>query len=247
VRTDSLLVLVVDDDPAMVRALAGAVSAAGHRALSADTGLRALEAAALRPPDAILLDLGLPDLSGIEVCRRMRDWTSRPIIVVSGMGDDEWKIAALDAGADDYLTKPFSTGELLARLRAVLRRSTTGIEEEPVVCFGDVVIDLARRRILRSGHRVHLTPREYGLLAELARHAGRVRTHRALLGAVWGPRSAHETQYLRVYMASLRRKLELDPSRPRWLLTETGIGYRLAVDVHEGAPVLPLAHQTTAS
>lgn len=244
--TDALLVLVVDDDPAMVRALVGALSAAGHRAVSADTGLRALEAAALRPPDAILLDLVLPDLSGIEVCRRMRDWTSRPIIVVSGVGDDDRKIAALDAGADDYLTKPFSTGELLARLRAVLRRSSTGAQEEPVVSFDDVSIDLPRRRVLRSGHPVHLTPREYALLAELARSAGRVLTHRALLAAVWGPAAARETQYLRVYMASLRRKLEIDPSRPRRLLTETGIGYRLAADAGGGS-LLPLVHRTAAS
>ncbi len=224
------LILVVDDDRAIVRALESVLDVAGYATQTANTGAAALEAAALRPPDMILLDMILPDIDGVAVCGRLREWTERPIMMLSALDGDALKIAALDAGADDYLRKPFSTGELLARVRAVMRRSARVDEGGPVVTFGDVAVDLSARSVRRGGGLVHLTPREYGLLAELARHAGRLVTHSALLEAVWGPRATRETQYLRVYIAGLRRKLEPDPSSPQYLRTEPGIGYRLEVD-----------------
>lgn len=225
------LILVVDDDRAIVRALQSVLDVAGYDTQSAKTGAAALEAAALRPPDLILLDMILPDIDGVAVCGRLREWTERPIVMLSALDGDALKIAALDAGADDYLRKPFSTGELLARLRAVMRRTSRADDGGPVVTFGDVEVDLAARSVRRGGELVHLTPREYALLAELARHAGRLVTHAALLEAVWGPRATRETQYLRVYIAGLRRKLERDPSSPRHLRTEPGVGYRLEIDV----------------
>ncbi|HVH00268.1 MAG TPA: response regulator [Miltoncostaeaceae bacterium] len=220
-------VLVVDDEPQVLRGLTAALEAAGYDVIGAGTAAAALEAAALRPPDAVVLDLRLPDGSGVEVCRRLREWSQAPVVVVSAVDEEDEKIAALDAGADDYVTKPYAVGELLARVRAALRRSAAPAGEPPTVSFGDVEVDLARREVTRAGERVHLTPREYGLLAQLARHPGRVLTHAALLGAVWGPEYRGETHYLRVYMANLRRKLEADPARPRHLVTETGVGYRL--------------------
>jgi two-component system, OmpR family, KDP operon response regulator KdpE len=220
-------VLVVDDEPQVLRGISAALQAAGYEVSGAETAAGALEAAALRPPDAVVLDLRLPDGSGVEVCRRLREWSQAPVVVVSAVDDEDEKIAALDAGADDYVTKPYSVGELLARLRAAMRRAAAPAGEPPTVGFGDVAVDLARREVSRAGAPVHLTPHEYGLLAELARHPGRVLTHRALLSAVWGPEYGTETHYLRVYMANLRRKLEEDPSRPRHLVTETGVGYRL--------------------
>ncbi len=220
-------VLVVDDEPQVLRGLTAALRAAGYDVSGAETVAAALEAAALRPPDAVVLDLRLPDGSGVEVCRRLREWSRAPVVVVSAVDEEDEKIAALDAGADDYVTKPYAVGELLARLRAALRRAAAPAGEPPMVRFGDVEVDLARREVARAGGPVHLTPHEYGLLAELARHPGRVLTHRALLSAVWGPEYGGETHYLRVYMANLRRKLEEDPSRPRHLVTETGVGYRL--------------------
>lgn len=225
--TERPLILVVDDDRAIVRALQSVLDVAGYATRVATTGGAALEAAALRPPDLILLDMILPDIDGVAVCGRLREWTERPIIMLSALDGDALKIAALDAGADDYLRKPFSTGELLARVRAVMRRSARVDDGAPVVAFGDIEVDLAARSVRRAGHLVHLTPREYALLAELARHAGRLVTHAALLEAVWGPRATRETQYLRVYIAGLRRKLEPDPSRPMYLRTEPGVGYRL--------------------
>ena len=169
-------------------------------------------------------------MDGVAVCARLREWTERPIVMLSALDGDALKIAALDMGADDYLRKPFSTGELLARLRAVMRRSARVDDGGPVIRFGDIAVDLAARSVRRSGELVHLTPREYALLAELARHAGRLVTHSALLEAVWGPRATRETQYLRVYIAGLRRKLEADPSAPRYLRTEPGVGYRLEAE-----------------
>ena len=222
-------VLVVDDEPQVLRGITAALQAAGYEVSGAETVAGALEAAALRPPDAVVLDLRLPDGSGVEVCRRLREWSQAPVVVVSAVDDEAEKIAALDAGADDYVTKPYAVGELLARLRAALRRAAAPAGEPPSVRFGDVEVDLARREVARAGEAVHLTPHEYGLLAELARHPGRVLTHRALLAAVWGPEYRDETHYLRVYMANLRRKLEADPARPRHLVTETGVGYRLRV------------------
>ncbi len=223
-------VLVVDDEPQVRRGLLVALGAAGYEAEGASTVAEAVDAAALRPPDAVVLDLLLPDGTGVDVCRRLREWTQVPIVIVSAVDEEAQKIAALDAGADDYVTKPYAVGELLARLRAALRRGAAPQGEEPVVAFGAVRVDLARREVERDGTPVHLTPHEYGLLAELARHPGRVLTHRTLLLAVWGPGHATETHYLRVYMGNLRRKLEADPSRPAHLVTETGVGYRLRVD-----------------
>jgi two-component system KDP operon response regulator KdpE len=222
-------VLVVDDEPQVLRGITAALRAAGYEVSGAESAAAALEAAALRPPDAVVLDLRLPDGSGVEVCRRLREWSQAPVVVVSAVDEEEEKIAALDAGADDYVTKPYAVGELLARLRAALRRAAAPAGEPPAVRFGDVEVDLARREVARAGEPVHLTPREYRLLGELARHPGRVLTHRALLSAVWGPEYGSETHYLRVYMANLRRKLEDDPARPRHLVTETGVGYRLRV------------------
>jgi two-component system, OmpR family, KDP operon response regulator KdpE len=220
-------VLVVDDEPQVLRGITAALRAAGYQVSGAETAAGALEAAALRPPDAVVLDLRLPDGSGVDVCRRLREWSQAPVVVVSAVDEEDEKIAALDAGADDYVTKPYAVGELLARLRAALRRAAAPAGEPPGVRFGGVEVDLARREVARGGEPVHLTPHEYRLLAELARHPGRVLTHRALLTAVWGPEYGSETHYLRVYMANLRRKLEEDPARPRHLITETGVGYRL--------------------
>ena len=240
------IVLIVDDDARSVRALRVLLDIAGSPSVSASTGREALERAALMPPDAVILDLMLPDMTGIEVLTRMREWSQRPVLMVSGVDDDAAKIAALDAGADDYLTKPFSSGELLARLRAVRRRADSVGRREHIVRTGELEIDLARRRVLRRGGDVHLTPHEFALLAELARHLGRVVTHPSLLRAVWGPGSERETHYLRVFIAAIRRKLEDEPSRPRHLLTEVGVGYRLVAD----APYLvnwPEVERSTAA
>jgi two-component system KDP operon response regulator KdpE len=224
-------VLVVDDEPQIRRALRVALRANGYDVVEAESGAAALEATAVHPPDVIILDLGLPDLDGIEVCRRLREWTRLPIIVLSAHGDDEAKVRALDEGADDYVTKPFSMPELLARIRVALRRAATATETgEPVIRAGDVVIDLARRVVTRAGQEVHLTPTEYGLLRFLAQHAGRVVTHGHLLRSVLGPGYEDATGALRVYIAGLRKKLEADPAQPRLLLTEPGVGYRLRAD-----------------
>ncbi len=219
--------LLVDDEPQVLRSLSAALSAAGYAVSTAATGAEALSHAARAPVDAVVLDLRLPDGSGVEVCRRLREWSAAPVVVVSAVDDEAEKIAALDAGADDYVTKPYAVGELLARIRAALRRGAAPAGEPPTVAFGDVEVDLAAREVRRAGDVVHLTPHEYGLLAQLARHPDRVQTHRALLAAVWGAEYGAETHYLRVYMGNLRRKLEDDPSRPAHLVTETGVGYRL--------------------
>ena len=225
--TAAARVLVVDDEPQVLRSLSAALGAAGYAVATAATAAAAIGAAALNPPDAVVLDLLLPDGTGVDVCRRLREWTQVPIIIVSAVDEETEKIAALDAGADDYITKPSAVGELLARVRAAMRRGAAPAGDAPAVAFGDVSVDLALREVRRAGEVVHLTPHEYGLLAELARHPGRVITHRALLSAVWGPGYSDETHYLRVYMGNLRRKLEDDPSRPAYLVTETGVGYRL--------------------
>jgi two-component system KDP operon response regulator KdpE len=226
-RPAAPLVLLVDDEAQIVRAIAAILRGAGFAVATAATGEEAMRAAALRPPAAILLDLGLPDTDGVTVCRRIREWSDAPVIVVSAADDEYGKIDALDAGADDYVTKPFSAPELLARLRAVIRRSAVPAEAEAVLRFGRAEIDLDRRIVRRDGAPVHLTAREYGLLACLARHPGRVLTHAALLRDVWGPAYVAETHYLRVHMANLRKKLEVDAASPRHLLTETGVGYKL--------------------
>jgi two-component system KDP operon response regulator KdpE len=228
--SDARHVLVVDDEPLILRALGASLGAAGYRVTTAADGASALEAAALRQPAAVVLDLRLPDIDGVEVCRRLREWTDVPVIVVSAMDSEVEKIAALDAGADDYVTKPYSVGELLARLRASLRRAGEPAGGDGVVAFGNVVVDLARRQVRRDGALVHLTPIEYELVATLARHPGKVLTHAMLLRTIWGLAYQGETHYVRVYMARLRRKLEDDPSRPRHLLTQSGVGYRLETD-----------------
>jgi two-component system KDP operon response regulator KdpE len=193
---------------------------------SAGTKEEALDALSHRPPDAVLLDLVLPDGSGVDVCKQVREWSHVPIVVVSAVGDEREKVRALDAGADDYVTKPFGSQELAARLRAVLRRvSENG--NEPAIEVGDLVIDLADRRVRRGDEHIHLTPIEFDVLRVLAQNRGRLVTHRQLLQEVWGPAYGDETHYLRVHVAHIRRKLELDAARPRYIITEPGVGYRL--------------------
>jgi two-component system KDP operon response regulator KdpE len=225
------LVLVVEDEPQLMRFLRATLPAHGYRVLEAVSGASALVEAQTRQPDLVLLDLGLPDVDGVEVTRKLRAWTSVPIVVVSARGQERDKVQALDAGADDYLTKPFGTDELLARMRVALRHSarlSAGTDVgQAVFEAGDLRVDLAARLVYKRGAEVRLTRTEYRLLAALVKHAGKVLTHRQLLVDVWGPGAATESHYLRVYMAQLRHKLEDDPARPRHLLTETGVGYRL--------------------
>jgi two-component system, OmpR family, KDP operon response regulator KdpE len=219
-------VLVVDDEPQIVRGLKIILRSAGYAVEAAETVAEALALLAARPPDALVLDLVLPDGEGVEVCREVRRWSQLPIVVLSAVGDEREKVKALDAGADDYVTKPFGSDELLARLRAVMRRSVQA-GGSPLVQIGDLEIDLADRRITRAGTEVHLTPIEFDLLRVLAQHRGRLVTHRQLLRDVWGPEYGGETHYLRVHVAHIRAKLEVDPSRPQYLITEPGVGYRL--------------------
>jgi two-component system KDP operon response regulator KdpE len=221
-------VLVVEDDGQIRRFLRAGLEASDYELREVETGTRALAEAAIQPPDLIVLDLGLPDLDGVEVVRRLREWSSVPILILSARSQEKDKIDALDAGADDYLTKPFGMGELLARMRVALRHrqpehDATGSVFE---CSG-LRVDLSARRITRDGVEIHLTPIEYRLLRALIRHADKVVTHRHLLKEVWGPAYVERSHYLRVHMAALRHKLEPDPARPRLLLTEAGIGYRL--------------------
>jgi two-component system, OmpR family, KDP operon response regulator KdpE len=222
-------ILVVDDEPQILRGLRVVLRTAGYDVATAQTMAEALDAVSVRPPDAMLLDLVLPDGSGVDVCREVRRWSGLPIIVLSAVGDEREKVRALDAGADDYITKPFGTNELLARLRAVLRR-TSEEDEEAAVSVGDVVVDMPARRVTRAGEDVHLTPIEFDLLRTLLRHRGKLVTHRQLLREVWGPGYDTETHYLRVHFAHVRAKIEPDPSNPRYVITEPGIGYRLQAD-----------------
>ena len=224
-------ILLIEDEPQIRRFLRASLGAQGYRLVEAVTGEEGLLQAATRQPDLVLLDLGLPDLDGVDVIRRLREWASIPIIVLSARGQERDKIAALDAGADDYVSKPFAVGELFARLRVALRRSvSSGEPPEPTFTVGDLQVDLAKRRVQVSAREVHLTPIEYRLLTTLVRHPGRVMTHEQLLKEVWGPPYAGQAHYLRVYMAQLRRKLERESARPRYLLTEPGVGYRLAAE-----------------
>jgi two-component system, OmpR family, KDP operon response regulator KdpE len=218
-------VLVVDDEPQILRALETNLRGAGYDVASAQTGGDALAQAAMRPPDAVILDLVLPDRHGTEVTRELRRWSTAPIIVLSAVGDEGEKVAALDAGADDYVTKPFGIDEVLARLRAALRRAVP--TTDPVLEIGELVIDLDKRSVTRSGERVTLTPNEFDLLRVLAQNEGKLLTHRMILQEVWGPAYGGESHYLHVYVSQLRRKLEPDPARPKYLLTEPGAGYRL--------------------
>jgi two-component system, OmpR family, KDP operon response regulator KdpE len=218
-------VLVVDDEPQFLRALGTNLRGAGYEVETAATAQEALTAAALRPPDAVILDLLLPDGTGTDVCRELRAWSEAPIVLVSAVGDEAEKIAALDAGADDYVTKPFAMGELLARLRAALRRA--GPPGDPVLEVGPIRVDLDKQSVTVDGRAVHLTPHEFRILRLLALNPGKLLTHRAILQEVWGPAYGAESNYLHVYVSQLRRKLEPDPSRPQYLVTEPGAGYRL--------------------
>jgi two-component system, OmpR family, KDP operon response regulator KdpE len=226
------LVLVIEDEPPMQHFLRTALESHDFRYAGASSAREGLTQATGRNPDLILLDLGLPDLDGLELTRRIREWSHTPIIVISARGKEQDKVAALDAGADDYLTKPFGLEELLARLRVALRHAAraAGAADEPVFELGELAVDLARRRVLLAGAEVHLTPTEYKLLSTLVHHAGKVLTHRQLLKEVWGLHSTEQTANLRVYMTQLRHKLERAPAQPRSFLTEPGVGYRLRTD-----------------
>jgi two-component system KDP operon response regulator KdpE len=226
------LILLIEDEPQMRRFLRITLQSHGYRFVEAATGREGLMQATTRNPDVVLLDLGLPDLDGLEVTKRLREWTQTPIIVISAREQEQDKVKALDTGADDYLTKPFNAGELLARIRVALRhalRDRSG-RHEPVFVLDNLRVDLAQRQVFLDDKEVHLTPIEYKLLTVLIRHAGKVITHRQLLTEVWGPAHADEVQYLRVYMTQLRHKLEADPARPRFFLNEPGVGYRLKYD-----------------
>ena len=228
----SLRVLVIEDELQIRRFLHSSLTAHSYELLEASTGQEGLVQAAQRQPDCVILDLGLPDMEGIEVLRQIRSWSQVPIVVLTARGQEQEKITLLDAGADDYLTKPFGMGELMARMRVVMRRTAGATGSEPsVVTVGDLQIDLARRQVFRADAEVHLTPLEYKLLVTLVNSVGRVVTQRQLLQAVWGPEYTDAPHYLRIYMQHLRHKLEGDPARPRYLLTEPGVGYRLRDEV----------------
>lgn len=224
-------VLVIDDEPQILRALRTILSEKQFRVSTAARGEAGLAQAAADPPDLIILDMALPDMDGLEVCARLREWYAGPIIVLSVRDTERDKVAALDKGADDYLTKPFGIEELLARIRVALRHAAqAGAKKEVIIRAGDIVIDLARHVVTRAGVEVKLTATEYKLLAYLAANAGRVLTHRAILTHVWGPAEADQVEYLRVYMRQLRKKLEPDPSQPQFLVNEPGIGYRFLTE-----------------
>ena len=218
-------VLVVDDEPQILRALQMTLRGAGYTVETAETAGEALMKAAMRPPEAVILDVLLPDGSGTDVCREIRGWSTVPILVLSAVGEEREKIDALDAGADDYVTKPFSGDELLARLRASLRRARP--VDRPVIQDADLAIDLEKRSVTMAGRRVSLTPIEYDLLRLLAENEGKLLTHPTILREIWGPAYREESNYLHVYVSHLRRKIEPDPARPRYLLTQAGVGYRL--------------------
>jgi two-component system, OmpR family, KDP operon response regulator KdpE len=228
-------ILVVDDEPQILRALETTLRVEGYEVETAATAEQALAKAAMRPPDAVILDLVLPDRSGTEVCRELRTWSRVPIVILSAMGDEREKVTALDAGADDYVTKPFGGEELLARLRAVLRRAPA--VASPVLEIGELTVDLEKRAAFRDGERLQLTPHEYALLRLFAENAGKLLTHRLILREVWGPAYQTESNYLHVYVSHLRRKIERDPTRPRYILTEPGAGYRfVAPEAAESRP-----------
>jgi two-component system, OmpR family, KDP operon response regulator KdpE len=222
--SDGARVLVCDDETQILRALRVILRDAGFEVTTAQTAQEALDAAALQPLDAAILDLILPDGNGVEVCRSIREWSQMPILVLSAVGEEREKVRALDAGADDYVTKPFGPGELIARLNAALRRA--GRPDEPVLSVDGLEIDLAGHRVTRDGEEIHLTPKEFDLLRTLAHNRGRLMTHRALLGEVWGHAYEDDTHTLRVHIANLRRKIEPDPQEPRYIRTDPGVGYR---------------------
>jgi two-component system KDP operon response regulator KdpE len=232
---DKNLILLIEDEPQMQRLLRIILQGHGFSIVEAQTGQEGLMQAATRAPDVILLDLGLPDIDGLEVTRRVREWSDVPIIVISAREQEQDKIKALDAGADDYLTKPFAAGELLARIRVAMRHKAMlqSGEKESIFILDALRVDLVRRQVFLNEKEVHLTPIEYKLLTVLIKNAGKVVTHSQLLKEVWGPSYLRETQYLRVYMTQLRHKLEADPARPRFLMNDPGIGYRLKIDFEE--------------
>lgn len=226
------LLLIIEDEPQIRRFLRATLINQHYRLVEAETAQRGLTEAATHQPDLVILDLGLPDLDGLEVTRQLREWSQVPIIVLSARGQENDKVAALDAGADDYLTKPFGVGELLARLRVALRHSSQNSQgaDDPIFAVGELRVDLARRQVFVAGNEIHLTPIEYKLLNSLVKYAGKVLTQHQLLRQVWGASYTNESHYLRVYMGQLRHKLEADPTRPRYLITEPGVGYRLKVE-----------------
>jgi len=223
-------VLIVEDEPDIRRFLRSSLGTEGYRVVESGTGERATIDAGTHKPDLAIVDLGLPDFDGVEVIRRIRTWSAMPIIVLSARALEQSKVQALDAGADDYVTKPFGVGELLARVRVALRHKSRSASGKSVLKLGGVTVDLERHRVQRDGAEVHLTALEFRLLTCLAQHLGMVVTHRQLLREVWGPSYVEQTHYLRIYMKQLRDKLEADPMRPRHFLTETGVGYRLVTD-----------------
>jgi two-component system, OmpR family, KDP operon response regulator KdpE len=220
------VILVVDDEPQILRVMRASLPARGYDVITAPDGEQALDEIRKQAPDIIVLDLVLPEMSGLEVCRRVREFSSVPIIVLSAKGAESDKIAALDMGADDYVTKPFSLDELLARVRAVLRRSLAGDSDAAVLSVGDLTIDVNERRVTMAGAEIKLTPKEFEVLKYLAGNSGKVVTHRTLLQAVWGSQSTEQTEYLRVFINQLRRKIEPDPHNPRYIITEPWVGYR---------------------
>jgi two-component system KDP operon response regulator KdpE len=224
---DRRRILVCDDEPQILRALRVVLREAGYEAIPAETAEEALDRAAVRPPDAAIIDLVLPDGDGIEVVRRLREWSDMPILVLSAVGEEDEKVRALEAGADDYVTKPFGSRELMARLQAALRRAGGG-PDEPAIRVDGLEVDLSARTVRVDGNEVHLTPIEFDLLRTLARNQGRLMTHRSLLVEVWGPQYADDTQILRTHIANLRRKIEPAGQGPRYIRTDPGVGYRLA-------------------
>ncbi|MGN6503327.1 MAG: response regulator [Pseudolysinimonas sp.] len=221
-------IVIADDDPQMLRALRVTLAARGHDVVTASDGQAALDAVIAAHPDIVVLDLGMPGLTGIEVIQALRGWTQVPVLVVSGRSDTQDKVDALDAGADDYVTKPFSADELLARIRALSRRIAPSSEDQPRVAFGDVVVDLPARVVTRAGEPIRLTPTEWRMLEVLIRNRDKLVTRDAMLTEVWGPQYTSDTGYLRLYISQLRKKLEPEPSNPRYFITEPGIGYRFA-------------------
>lgn len=223
------VIIVIEDEKQIRRFLRSILESEGYQVHEAENGKQGLSMAAHRKPDVVILDLGLPDMDGVEVVRALREWSSLPLIVLSARSDEKAKIASLDAGADDYLTKPFGAGELLARIRVSLRRAAINHREEnSTFTVGELCVDLLNRKVILDGDEIHLTPIEFKLLSTLAKHAGKVLTQRLLLKETWGPSHVDDSHYLRIYMGQLRHKLEKDPARPRYLLTEIGVGYRLA-------------------
>ena len=225
-----LRILVVDDEPNILAAVAPLLRARGYDVSTAMSGKGAIETVERETPDLVVLDLGLPDMDGVEVCRLLRDGRATPIIVLSARGAERDKVSALDAGADDYVTKPFGTEELLARIRVALRRVEATPAPGGVLTVGTITVDRDRRRVVRGQEEIRLTPKEFDLLLLLAQHAGRVLTHRAILKAIWGPHSVDQPEHLRVLIGALRKKIEPDPSRPRYILTEPWVGYRFAAE-----------------